>query len=521
MKWKLTLPLSEARKNGEIVSLASSQMLRWIDELNGVSDADERAHAIHQEIKQIRGEPFSTANRRRVRALYEELDKIQFKPDYLLLTADKISDFRRACKGFTVNGIRYERLLGTPGGIKNSTVVFVSQALVSELRRRIDNGRDLSKAFIPAKLEAYRALTCSASIPVSFPKGVLVVQDAETEFEDTVIELSSETDGEPIMSEPVKRNVRLTISDGCGMMLPSLAERWSGEIGLKYMMGGCNTRCAFEKGMVYTFPFDEYADSLGRYFVKDAWGNMQDIRQVELVLTVSMLKLWDSYGSIEEYLSNCHENHYTFAITKACPESLENERCLNYQFIQGYDMTDEDIDELTAPTRNELHDVLGGDWKKMVLFLAGQGLSEKNAEKVRDPFVKAMMYDSRVANDPYVRGQVYQLIRKRIDEAKTGVLKVHGNYSMMCGDLYALCQSIFGEPITGLLKAGEIWNAYWADTDAEELVGFRAPMSVHSNIRRLVPARGEQVRHWFRYMRSCTVMSPWSNEMNAMNGADL
>lgn len=41
-KWKLTLPIDEARRNDEVISLADSQVLRWIDELNGITDADTK-----------------------------------------------------------------------------------------------------------------------------------------------------------------------------------------------------------------------------------------------------------------------------------------------------------------------------------------------------------------------------------------------------------------------------------------------------------------------------------------------
>ena len=520
-KWKLTLPLDEAKRNDEIISLASSQVLRWIDELNGLSDADATAKQIKSKIKELKREKSSAVNRKKIRQLYSELDALQFKPDYMCLVVDRISDFRRACKGFTINGVRYERLLGTTGGVKVSTVVFVSSALAPELRRKINNGRDLEKKFVPAKLEAYRALTCSASVPVSFPKGILVVPDVTVSFEDDVINLSSSGDGEPKMSPVTRQEITLTPSDGCGMMSPDLAKRWSDETSLGYLMSGCCCRCAFTKGMLFTFPFHEFADSVGKYVVKDAWGNDVDVRDVELVLTTSMLKLWDSYGSIEEYLENCHENKYTFGITKACPEILESERATNYQFLQSFNLSDEDVEELIAPTVQEFHDVLGGDWRKTVLFLAGTGLTESNVCKLPDDYIKAMMIHSGVANDPYVMKCVYRLIKKKIDEAKVGVIKVHGNYSMMSGDLYLLCQSVFGEPLTGILGAGEIYNEYWADSDADAGLGFRAPMSVHSNIRRLTPSRREEVRHWFRYMHTCTVMSAWSNEMNAMNGADF
>lgn len=53
------------------------------------------------------------------------------------------------------------------------------------------------------------------------------------------------------------------------------------------------------------------------------------------------MKLWDSYTSIEDYLSKCKENDYGFSITKVCPKKLENERNMNYQFCKAiiYQMT--------------------------------------------------------------------------------------------------------------------------------------------------------------------------------------
>lgn len=236
------MPLSEARKNDEVISLADSQILSWIAELNGTTDADQRAHEIKSEIKQLRNESNSINNKRRIRELYKELDELQFQPDYMCLIIDRKKDYYRACQGFTINGIEYTRLLGTNGGIKNSTIVFVSKRLWEELNRRINNGRDMNKPLVTAKLEAYKALTCSASIPVSMPKGILVVDDAETQFFDDVLYLTDEGDGEPVMTEKNHELITLDASDGFGLMLPSLAARWSEELELGYLVSGVNTR---------------------------------------------------------------------------------------------------------------------------------------------------------------------------------------------------------------------------------------------------------------------------------------
>ena len=88
-KWKLNLPLEEARKNDEIIALADSQILRWIDELNGIFDADNEAKKIKGEIKKLKKEPNCRQNSRTIRSLYSQLDRIQFKPDYMCLIIDR------------------------------------------------------------------------------------------------------------------------------------------------------------------------------------------------------------------------------------------------------------------------------------------------------------------------------------------------------------------------------------------------------------------------------------------------
>lgn len=517
----MTLPLSEARNNDEVISLGSSQSLRWIDELNSVEDADSIAKKIKKDIRTLKKEPSSLKNRREIKKLYNQLDKVQHKPDYMCLVIDRQKDYRRACRGFVINNVKYVRLLGTNGGVKNETIVFVSERLSEKLRTRINNGRDESVPLIPAKFEAYRALTCSGSTPVSMPKGILVVNDCETEFYEDVIGINDENSDEPIMTYLKNEKIVLNESDGYGLMLPSLAERWSKELGLDYLVSGVNTRFSWEKGMVFCFDFLEFADTVAHTrIVKDAWGNEVDISNVELILTTSMLKLWYCYTSIDHYLECCKKNHYTFGIAKTCPKELESERDLNYQFIQSYRLNDEQINNLIQPTINEIKDILSGDYQKAILFLKGTHLSEDNIDYVENDFGKALMIDKRLHDDPFIKRKIYQMIRKRINDAKIGVIRVHGNYSIVSGDPYSLCQSIFSLPVTGLLKAGEIYNKYWVDKNTDKVVCFRAPMTAHNNIQLKSISTNKEADYWYRYMKTCTIFNSWDTAAHALNGMD-
>ena len=172
------------------------------------------------------------------------------------------------------------------------------------------------------------------------PNGVVVVHDCITHFKADVIELDDTGLDQPSMKYIKDKVVELNDSDGYGLAMPQLMERWGQEIGENFLLPGCVIRNSFCKGAVYPIDFQKFAKDHNISTITDVWGNVYNIGEVELILTESMLKLWDAYSSIEDYLKNCEENKYTFAITKASEEELENVRTMNYQFLQSYDFTD-------------------------------------------------------------------------------------------------------------------------------------------------------------------------------------
>lgn len=519
-RWNLNLTVKEAIDNKELVSLADSTVLRFINE---GKDIDGTIDNITQQIKALKKLPTSKDNRDAIKALYVKKYNTLFIKDYVCIIIDKEKDFDRmnSESHFFINGLKFKRLTATTGGVKKSTVVYVNEEIYDKLHTKIENGRDQSKVFVPAKLEAYKSLTCSASIPVSDPKGVLVVKDCETEFLSNVILLDDTQTDYPKMEYKENYPIKLVENDGYGLICPQLSKKWANELGEDYLPSGFCIRNSFCKGMLFSFDYNTFARKIAKsYMVKDAWGKTRDIRNVQVILTTSMLKLWDSYNSLEHYMECCKNNGYTFSVTKMTPRELENERNLNYQFIQSYELSDEDIDELVKPTVQEIIDVLGDDPIKSVLFLKGSHLSEDDDFSQETDFITALMIDHRMIDDPFVKTRIYHMIKKRITEAKMGVLKVRGNFSIISGDPYSLCQSMFELKVTGLLKAGEFYSKYWNDKNVDKVVAFRAPMTCHNNIRILRLINNRRLRYWYRYMGEVTVLNSWDTTSHALNGAD-
>lgn len=537
--WDLTLPLERARKvPGLVVSLADSQILTWINQINGTINYDNEAKAIKKEIKFLKKQPNSQENKQAIKNKYKDLYALQFKEDYVSLIIDKPSDYERANQGFKINNISYKRLLCTTNGVKTSTVVYASEkiiddkgtTMVQELRRRIDNGRNTLVPLVPAKLSAYEALCASNSIPVSWPKGIIVVKDCIIDFKADIINITDKPgEKEPSVEFLKDQEVSNNCSDGCSMMMPSLARRWNGELtgDYEHELGGCNLRCSWTKGMTFPFDYIKFAeDVMGasdenpeKYFIEDVWNTKRDVRESELILTESQLKLTASYNSWENYYSNCIENGYTMRIAKTAPEEVDNVRQLNYQFIQSLPMSDDDIDELIYPTISEIKDIVGMNVDKTIAYLCGSGFDSDSIEYA-DIIAKVLMIEPKMISDPYIQSKLKKMIERRIRDAKIGVLDVHGNFQIISGDLYALCESMFGLKPNGLLKAGELYSKYWKDCGVKKVLCARAPMSnIHSLMSQNI-CYDDNVSDWYRYMPTVVVVNGHDTMPAALNGFD-
>ncbi|WP_186438444.1 RNA dependent RNA polymerase [Cohnella terricola] len=517
--------LKEARRNEELVAIADSQTLRFIREIKGIREEDARLRAsrVRQDIRSLQNGPDSRRNGAKIAKLYENLYSALFMSDYLSVIMDSVADFDRvnSASGFLVNGTKYRRLLATPGGVKKNTVVYVSEDIYPTLAAKLENGRKSDVPLVPAKYEAYKALACSASKPVPGPAGILVVKDCRVPIVSDVVHISEEGP-EPTIREMKNFAMMNNNSDGYGLISPELSRRWADALGLDYMPGGFCIRNAFTKGMLYTFDYRAWSREVARSDeVVDVWGTRRSAAASELVLTESMLKLWHCYDSMEHFLGSCEREGYTFSVTKTAPNQLDNERDLNYQFIQSLDLTDGDIDELIAPTMTEIKEALGGDYRKTLLFLKGMRMDESSYEKSDFDFAKALMIDKDMVRDPYVRHHVHKLIAKRIQGAKMGEIRVKGNYSLISGDPYALCQSMFGLKVTGLLAAGQFYQRYWSDRGISQVAAFRAPMTCHSNIRVFELADTPVMRDWYKHMGTVTIFNAHDTTAQAMNGADM
>ena len=446
--------------------------------------------------------------------------KIDFSQYIIDIVIDSKADFARCTsdKGIIVNGNTFKRFVGTNGGLKNNSLLFVNVDILDELNRLCDCGRDKSVKIVPSKYESYKALTCSASQPIINPRKILVVSDSITKFKDSVINLddSDDTLPSPKISVDDSADIENTVTDGFTLCTIDFMQKVAESLGLNYVPSGVCLRNAWFKGMLYPFPIYEFIEEYngGNYIVKDIWGNEQDIRECDMITTESSLKLWKCYASIDDYMAACKKNNYSFSVTKISPHVLEDKRRLNYQYLQSYELSDEDIYKLCKPTVDFLKDSLCRNYEETMKFLGGMG------DSMEEGWQKALATNSYMMNDPYIIDCVHRLIKKKINEAKIGKLLVDGNYQIGSGDPFILMQHVCGLKETGLLKANECYSYYWDSRNTDEIVIFRSPMTSHNNIRKCKVARNDECRKWYKYMDTIMIINGWDTFCMAENGCD-
>lgn len=488
-KWNLNITKAEAVGYGEIVSLFESQEFRLIAKI-----------------------------------LDKPVSEINFFDYIVIIEIDAVSHFNRIVKdkGVVINGHNFNRFVGTTSGLKNNTIIFVRKDVLTELNRLCNCGKK-DIPIIPAKLEAYKALTCSASQPICDPNGILVVPDCITHIVEDVLLLDDSKEAKreewqdgPALSYEKDYPIENTVSDGFNLCTIEYMTRVSQSLGLDYVTSGVCLRNAWLKGMLYPFPITEFIEKYngGNYIIKDIWGNDQDVRNVEMILTESSLKLWSAYESIDDYVQKYKEHGYEFAVTKIAPHELEDQRELNYQYLQSYHFSQEDIEELCSDSVRYLKDSCCGDYKQTKAFL---GIS-KQAD--HNTWQHALSLDERFMGDPNIIETVHRMIKNKIDQAKIGKILVHGNYQICSGDPFALMQSICGLNVTGLLKAGQIYSKYWSDRMTNEVVVFRSPMTSHNNIRKCEVVSSAEIEYWYKYMSTIVILNGFDTMCQSLNGCD-
>ena len=532
----MTTTFDEAFEAGEVIALADNQMLRSMRDIRKRTinrDKIERLYAEKELLRKRCGTRRNTqAYTERLKVIKDKINRTMYMPDYVTVVMDHPKHYDYIFRnGITINGSKYYRFSCSAGQARVSTVVLCNEEIIDEMERRLNNGRDLTKKLAPSKFNAYFGLAGSATYEVSEPR-FIVVKDYENTVKfmaNFVTECDWDKDDDVDQRE-VKTAMNRT--DGMGLISPRQAEKWAKELGLDYIPAQWIIRQSYLKGMVCTFPIHEFCEEVngGNYLVDTIYQDENgeyikaDLREVDLIVSESQFKLWDSYQSVEQYVECCHQNKLTWGVASYSPKQPKDVLTLNYQFIQTLDLDQAAVEGLCQYFVNWIQGVSYDNWAYMLLFLMGTNVNESSIQRFMRSgdkwWLKALVANPEVKNDPFIKRKIRELVVNKIQNGCMGEIIVPGNFQMMVSDPYAYMEHVCGLPVTGLLGAGEYYSNYWNERGVEVVNTARSPQTYRCEnvVAKLV--KTPETEKWYRYCYSGFIVNWWGHEAVNWGGCD-
>lgn len=524
-KYNIEIDLKAARLNGEIIAAGDNQVFRTIRKLTGKDVLFERVDSMFSERKAIKRGASSESDIRRLCELNKQIDDALFVPECISVITVRKSDYKKLNNvDFFVNGKKFVRLLCSAGNARRNTAIFVAADIEVELKRILNCGRK-DIPLVDAKYNAYFALAMSATYPVSEAR-IAVVDDCITHRTE-LVDWITERDGEDLV-ETCEKELEFNLFDGMGICSVEQSSRWAKDLDIDYIPSAFCIRNAFMKGMVCTFDIHRFAKEVAKkYTFKDLYGNIVDIRNVDMIVTKSQLKLWNAYESCEDYINKTHEYGFEFGISRVTPKNDKTTATLNYQFIQATNQTKDSVELLCKKTIDWFEGLLGGSKDYLKLYMFGK-VCDSSSLNVSDLYgstddiiSKAILLNDDLIDDPYVKKHIYRSINKKIKDSYLGKLIIDGNFQVALADPYALMEHVFEMSVAGLLPRDNYYSAYWNERSVTTVAGMRAPLTWRSEVNKMSLISSDKINDWYRYITSGIILNVHGNDCMIFADSDF
>jgi hypothetical protein len=504
--FNIYLDIQQARKNGEIVSVAENQVIRSIFDIQKRKYDIEEINNLLIEKRKLKGKKSTQVTINRILTIESRLNEILFIPEIISVVVEDKREYKKIIKNsFIINGEKYVRLMCGAGHSRRNTVIFCAAKIEKQLKTILRNGIDLSVPISYNKYNAYFALSFSGTSKVSKPYYTVIPDLVITRNEkvDYVIESEKSEDVIEERTMPIEFN----IFDGQGIISVEQATKWSKELSLDYIPSTFIVRNAFMKGMVCVIDFHKYSDEIGEHIIKDVYGNDVNIRDMDLILSKSMFKGQCFYKSIKEYEQQCDKNNMFWGISRFAPKKEYEYAFSNYQFLQALNLDDEKIKNLCEKTLKYFSNVLLGEKGNVayaLLYLLGQMTHEEkesfSVNKILDPVTKSLILNNKLIEDSYVQNHILHSLNRKIKDSYIGNLLLNGNYSTIMADPFAMMEWCFGKNPKGLLKRDEHYSNFWNKKGIKKVAAMRAPLTWRSEVNILNFINNSQTSEWYKYL---------------------
>lgn len=434
-----------------------------------------------------------------------------------IMNASKIREWVYE-NGFYMDGIKFIRYKRSAGSARTGKCLFIDEKLYPLIHEwemcglEINEGDDCDLAGI----ESYISLTASSIIGAIKikPENILLVDDYESVFRDTVVAVGAGADGH-LVAEEKEVEISNSIWDGESLIDKSLMGEYS-------PYGFILLRNSFFKSAAFNCNLQKWFVDNGITDVSQLNGKTlaKRIEDVLYVITPSSLK-YLKYGTFEAWLENV-SSVYGVVKHEKKPKYLGGKGVkVSYQLINSLAMTKADVDEFLKPSLDYL-DLIKRD---VAAFRYHIHFKAQHEDDVSVKTRNDVIYKILGVSDEFTRTKLFQDFKKEtvhayIGELKLGRITVHGNYSTLCGSPMELLNQVIGKfDGTSLLGIGNIHSKNFKY--GEKLLGCRSPHTSTGNVLLATNVEDKQIDKYFNFTTEIVAInSIGENILQRLSGAD-
>lgn len=420
--------------------------------------------------------------------------------------------------GFYMDGIKFIRYKRSAGSARTGKCLFIDEKLYPLIHKwemcglEINDGDDCDLAGI----ESYISLTASSIIGAIEikPENILLVNDYESVFNDTVVAVEQGEDGHLTATE---KEVEITNSiwDGESFIDKSLMGEYS-------PYGFILLRNSFFKSAAFNCNLQKWFKDNGITDVSQLNGKTlaKRIEDVLYVITPSSLK-YLKYGKFEDWLENV-SSIYGVVKHEKKPKYLGGKGVkVSYQLINSLAMTKADVDEFLKPSLDYL-DLIKRD---IAAFRYHIHFKAQNEEDVSIKTRNDVIYKILGVSDEFTRTKLFQDFKKEtvhayISELKLGHILTNGCYAVLVGNPMELLQHVIGQfDGESTLGVGNIHTKRFGY--GKRLLGCRSPHTSSGNVLLAMNVEDKQIDRYFNFTTEIVAInSIGENILQRLSGAD-
>jgi hypothetical protein len=532
--FNIHITFEQALKNKKVIALADNQMLRTIRKITHHNVDMDKIEFLFQQRDKIKLMDSNKENISKIKYLQKQIYGNLYIPEFVVISIESATDYDIMFdKGLFINNKKYIRTSCSASQGRVSKVVFCEETVAKQLLDILDNGRNHNIPFSPSKYNAYLGTASSATKIVTTPRFCVIPDCTRSQDVDCwwVTEVDDKNKDDIIDKRTI--NTEFNLFDGNGLISPAMAQQWADDLGLDYLPAQWCIRASWVKGMVNVFDFHQFCKEYnnGNYIIntvyKDSDGKpiRVDLRDIDVILTESQFKLWDSYSSLEEYQYNSKKNSLNWGVSLYTPKQDKDILNLNYQFIQTLNLDKEKVEKLCEQTVEYFNGVSLENYWYTILFLMGNNLDNEKLSNFlynsNNNWLKSLVVDKNLIKDKYIREKIFENIKVKLDNACMGRILVDGNFQVIVPDSFAFMEHACGLEVKGLIPSGSFYSNYWNNKNANKIDCMRSPLTYLSEHQVYDLYKNDLTDKWFKYSYTGIITNIYDDYTLHFGGSDF